>query len=32
MTRRVALCLALLLTTAACDPAAISPWGGYKQG
>lgn len=30
--RRLALCLALLLSTAACDPAAISPWGGYKQG
>lgn len=31
MTRRLALCLALLLTAAACDPAALSPWGGYKM-
>ena len=31
MPRRLALILALLLVPAACDPAALSPWGGYKM-
>lgn len=32
MTRRLALCLALLLPLAASDAGAFSPWGGYRQG
>jgi hypothetical protein len=28
---RLAICLALVLPAAACDPGAFSPWGGYAQ-